>query len=209
MWAKGNRAWIEYGPRLCQAIRRTHDDSLQRSRKRERPCGYIFRKPRLPPKKDDSAVAGPRDVPRGQETILVVEDNPAVRETAADTLRSLGYIVLEAADGNEALAIAKGDKKIDILFTDVIMPGGMTGPTVARELRAQRPWAARVLLHVRIHRECLRSSRQVGRRRGASPKALPAAGIGAENTGRPRSLDGCCFGHAHRRSIWAARKSRP
>jgi len=89
--------------------------------------------------KDESAVAGPREVPRGRETILVVEDNPAVRQTAADMLRGLGYIVLEAADGSEALDIAKGDKKIDVLFTDVIMPGGMTGPTVARELRAQRP----------------------------------------------------------------------
>jgi len=89
--------------------------------------------------KNESAIAGPPEVPRGRETILVVEDNPAVRQTAADMLRSLGYIVLEAGDGSEALAVAKGDRKIDILFTDVIMPGGMTGPTVAKELRAQRP----------------------------------------------------------------------
>jgi CheY-like chemotaxis protein len=51
----------------------------------------------------------------------------------------LGYIVLEAADGSEALALAKSDKNFDVLFTDVIMPGGMTGPAVARELRALRP----------------------------------------------------------------------
>jgi len=89
--------------------------------------------------KIESAIVGPREVPRGRETILVVEDNPAVRQTAADMLRSLGYIVLEAGDGSEALAVAKGDRKIDILFTDVIMPGGMTGPAVAKELRARRP----------------------------------------------------------------------
>ncbi len=89
--------------------------------------------------KIESAIVVPREVSRGRETILVVEDNPAVRQTAADMLRSLGYIVLEAGDGSEALAVAKGDRKTDILFTDVIMPGGMTGPAVAKELRARRP----------------------------------------------------------------------
>jgi PAS domain S-box-containing protein len=98
-----------------------------------------FQKTAASAPKDEAAVAAPRHIPGGQETILVVEDNPAVRETATDILRGLGYMVLEAADGVQALAVAKDEQKIDLLFTDVIMPGGMTGPTVAKEMRAQRP----------------------------------------------------------------------
>jgi PAS domain S-box-containing protein len=88
---------------------------------------------------EEGANQGQQKSSGGREAILVVEDNPAVRETACDMLRRLGYVVLEAADGAEALAIARQDRRIDLLFTDVVMPGGMTGPTVARELRSLLP----------------------------------------------------------------------
>jgi len=70
---------------------------------------------------------------RGTETILVVEDDPGVRQLAVVLLRSLGYQVLEAPDGASAVAHLEVDVRIDLLFTDVVMPGGMTGQQLARE----------------------------------------------------------------------------
>lgn len=60
--------------------------------------------------------------------ILVVEDEPMVRAHVEKLLTRLGYDVTATADAREALAILSDDKKFDLLFTDVIMPGGMTGP---------------------------------------------------------------------------------
>jgi PAS domain S-box-containing protein len=79
------------------------------------------------------------DLPHGREVVLVVEDDAAVRQTATGLLRSLGYTVLEAAGGNEALSIANGGQAIDLLLTDVMMPGGLAGPTLAEEMRKLRP----------------------------------------------------------------------
>ena len=75
----------------------------------------------------------------GTETILVVEDDPGVRQLAVAQLRSLGYQVLEAPDGASAIALLEGDAKVDLLFTDVVMPGGMTGRQLAEESRRLRP----------------------------------------------------------------------
>jgi CheY-like chemotaxis protein len=85
------------------------------------------------------ASAGRDTVPGGHETILVVEDEAAVREAAVATLTGLGYKILEAASGRDALAIAADGLAIDLLFTDVVMPGGMSGHTLAQELRKSRP----------------------------------------------------------------------
>jgi PAS domain S-box-containing protein len=75
----------------------------------------------------------------GCETILLVEDQPGVLELSATILKGLGYAVLEAAGGVEALAVAAAHPgAIDILVSDVVMPG-LTGPQLARELRALRP----------------------------------------------------------------------
>ncbi|SHF93108.1 PAS domain S-box-containing protein [Kaistia soli DSM 19436] len=75
----------------------------------------------------------------GTETILVVEDEPRVRRVAVARLRDLGYEVIEVSDAAEALAVAGEDRTIDLLFSDVVMPGGMDGDTLAAEIRALRP----------------------------------------------------------------------
>jgi CheY-like chemotaxis protein len=75
----------------------------------------------------------------GRETILVVEDEVALREAIAHLLRERGYHVLEAASGQEALAIVSTFvNQIDVLLTDVVMPA-MSGPEVARAITAVRP----------------------------------------------------------------------
>jgi signal transduction histidine kinase/CheY-like chemotaxis protein len=65
------------------------------------------------------------------ETVLVVEDNDGVRGYAKSVLEEIGYRVLEAARADSALRIIQGDERIDLLFTDVVLPGGMTGRVLA------------------------------------------------------------------------------
>jgi two-component system cell cycle sensor histidine kinase/response regulator CckA len=83
---------------------------------------------------------GPADLPRGAETILLVEDDPALREMAATLLRRLGYTVLAAADGIEALSLKqeRGVGHLDLLFTDVVMPH-MSGKELSGRIRALSP----------------------------------------------------------------------
>ena len=77
--------------------------------------------------------------PDSAGTVLVVEDDPEVLETAVATLRSLGYEVLTAADGESALAVLRRGQTIDVLFSDVVMPKGMNGVELARRASAIRP----------------------------------------------------------------------
>jgi CheY-like chemotaxis protein len=76
----------------------------------------------------------------GHETILLVEDDEAVRDAVGHELVALGYSVLEASDGPEALCLAAAlpDRRIDLLLTDVVMPE-MDGCTLAERLRQGRP----------------------------------------------------------------------
>jgi PAS domain S-box-containing protein len=80
------------------------------------------------------------DLPRGTETILLVEDDPALREMAATLLRRLGYTVLAAANGIEALSLKqqRDNGHIDLLFTDVVMPH-MNGQELSERVRALYP----------------------------------------------------------------------
>jgi CheY-like chemotaxis protein len=94
---------------------------------------------------DADASAELADCPRGAETILVVEDNLAVRLFVAGQLRALGYQVLEAADGRGALEILKSSIPIDLLFSDIVIPGAPDGHSLAAEAQRHRP-ALRVLL---------------------------------------------------------------
>jgi PAS domain S-box-containing protein len=79
------------------------------------------------------------EIEGGNETILVVEDDPLVRAYVNTQLQSLGYKTLSAANGAEALAIADGGAAFDLLFTDVIMPGGMNGRQLAAEMMKRHP----------------------------------------------------------------------
>ncbi|MBT5083284.1 MAG: PAS domain-containing protein [Rhodospirillaceae bacterium] len=72
-------------------------------------------------------------------TILLVEDDADVRESLAAQLTSLGYRVIEAEDGTAALAALSDAPNIDLLFTDVVMPGGLSGVELARRTLALRP----------------------------------------------------------------------
>jgi signal transduction histidine kinase/CheY-like chemotaxis protein len=84
-------------------------------------------------------VAAPRTPPsRGGESLLVVEDEPAVRRAVQRNLERLGYRVLAAHDGEDALRIAGTLDRIDLLLSDVVMPG-IDGPELACQLRARWP----------------------------------------------------------------------
>jgi PAS domain S-box-containing protein len=75
----------------------------------------------------------------GTETILVAEDDEAVRTTVVEMLTRLGYRVLKAADAASALAVVESGVPIDVLFTDVVMPGTLRSPDLARMARERLP----------------------------------------------------------------------
>ena len=77
--------------------------------------------------------------PDSAETILLVDDDELVRKSAATLMASLGYRVLSAGSGSEALEVLRQDGPIDLLFTDVFMPGGMHGPQLVAAARRLRP----------------------------------------------------------------------
>lgn len=77
--------------------------------------------------------------PRGSETVVVVEDESDVRRLACRVLGGLGYRVIEAGDGASGLAIIEREPTINLLFTDVVLPGGMNGPELVRRARLLRP----------------------------------------------------------------------
>jgi len=90
------------------------------------------------PRKQSSA-AGNGNA-RGSETILLVEDEPAVRMVSRRVLEMGGYKVLEATSGAEALEVwRKHSPQIKLLVTDIVMPGGLNGGELAEKLKAERP----------------------------------------------------------------------
>ncbi|HEV7491487.1 MAG TPA: response regulator [Rhodanobacteraceae bacterium] len=94
--------------------------------------------PRLLQGQETPKPRGPRSIPRGSETILVVEDDDGVRQIAVHTLRNLGFHVLESANGKDALVQLAKKTDIDLLFTDVGLPG-MNGRQLAEQARQLRP----------------------------------------------------------------------
>jgi PAS domain S-box-containing protein len=85
------------------------------------------------------AILMQHDHPRGGEMILVVEDDADVRAFVVGHLRELGYRVVETKDGPSALGTLEDSTPIDLLLTDVIMPGGMTGRQLSDEAKHRRP----------------------------------------------------------------------
>lgn len=78
--------------------------------------------------------------PLGSETILLVEDDPMVQELTQRILRSAGYQVLSARHGQEAIGIVSDtEEEIDLLISDVVLPGGMSGPETAEKLLVMKP----------------------------------------------------------------------
>ena len=75
----------------------------------------------------------------GTETVLVVEDDAEVRATVVEILSDLGYRVLKAVDATSALHVVESGIPIDILFTDVVMPGALKSPELARKARERLP----------------------------------------------------------------------
>jgi CheY-like chemotaxis protein len=101
--------------------------------------------------------------PRGQaETILVVEDSSDVLELAHEHLTALGYIVLTARDADEALTVFdKAGGRIDLLFTDLVMPGSMNGLALADAVRERSPGIG-VLLTTGYNDDLLREGKASG-----------------------------------------------
>jgi PAS domain S-box-containing protein len=92
---------------------------------------------------DTPAPRAARPLPQARpgETILLVEDNDEVRHLGVAALESLGYRVLQAGDGTSALRMLDNGaaERVDLLFTDVVLPGGMTGQALAAAANARRP----------------------------------------------------------------------
>ena len=84
-------------------------------------------------------IPAPGAPPRGGRTVLVVDDEPTVRMLVVDALAELGFACLEASDGASGLKVLQGDQPIDLVITDVGLPGGLNGRQVADAARALRP----------------------------------------------------------------------
>jgi signal transduction histidine kinase/DNA-binding response OmpR family regulator len=95
--------------------------------------------PRVHQKEDVLTDTSKLPVRGGDETILVVEDDDDVRETAVGLLQELGYRVLKARDAASALPIIESGLPIDLLFTDVVMPGPLRSPELARKAKERLP----------------------------------------------------------------------
>jgi CheY-like chemotaxis protein len=76
---------------------------------------------------------------RNEETVLVVEDNSSLRTVVVRQLEAIGLRVLEAGNAQTALEMLRNEPKIDLIFTDVVLPGDMDGYALARAIHAGNP----------------------------------------------------------------------
>jgi CheY-like chemotaxis protein len=95
----------------------------------------------LPPGQGTAEIAAPAapQAEGGAETIFVVEDDTLVRNFVTAQLQSLGYKTVAAADSRAALQLIEAGQAFDLLFTDVVIPGGMSGRELADEVAKRRP----------------------------------------------------------------------
>jgi CheY-like chemotaxis protein len=84
-------------------------------------------------------------VPAPPPTILVVEDDVLVRSVAAAYLRECGFDVIEASGADEAIRVLQAELQVDIVFSDIQMPGSMDGFGLAQWVRRERPWLKVIL----------------------------------------------------------------
>lgn len=88
---------------------------------------------------DSPSAASAEQAERGAGSILVVEDDDAVREISVEMIQNLGYEALVARNGSEAIDVLRDARRVDLLFTDLVMPGPLTGIALARQAQALRP----------------------------------------------------------------------
>jgi PAS domain S-box-containing protein len=100
---------------------------------------FLPRENRDGDREEASTATAPEHAPGGNETVLCVEDDPQVRSTVQELLAGLGYRVRAAENGPSALIQLHMDDDIDLLLTDVVMPGGMSGVVLAKEATRRRP----------------------------------------------------------------------
>jgi PAS domain S-box-containing protein len=96
--------------------------------------------PRIRTEQENVKIVSSRGkMPRGTETILVVEDDKTVREYVTAQLQALGYKMIQASKGADAIEVLTSNPEIDLLFTDMVMPGGMGGRELAEAAGKLRP----------------------------------------------------------------------
>jgi signal transduction histidine kinase/DNA-binding response OmpR family regulator len=111
----------------------------------------------------ESSPQAPAHASGGTESILLVEDEQSVRDLTARALRNRGYRVLEAANGPEALRVwEQSGQRIDLLFSDVVMPQGLSGLDLARQLRVRKP-DLKVILFSGYSNEAIAADRGLGK----------------------------------------------
>jgi len=91
------------------------------------------------PALEESLTEAPAPRSIREERVLIVEDDPLVMEAARELFQSMGYSTLHANDAAAALRALQRDSEVDVLFSDVMMPNGMTGLELAREVRQRYP----------------------------------------------------------------------
>jgi CheY-like chemotaxis protein len=102
-------------------------------------CLYLPRHDEDVPADEDVALTAPSTPPAAGEVVLVIDDEPTIRMLVAEVLADAGYAVIEAPDGPAGLRVLESNARIDLLITDVGLPGGMNGRQVADAARVSRP----------------------------------------------------------------------
>jgi CheY-like chemotaxis protein len=102
-------------------------------------CLYLPRIAEHAPADEDAAPPPPAESAGDGEGVLVIDDEPVIRMLIAEVLGEAGYAVIEAADGPAGLRVLESNARIDLLITDVGLPGGMNGRQVADAARVKRP----------------------------------------------------------------------
>ena len=128
------------------------------------------------------------ELPAGNgERILLCEDDADVRQFSSETLSELGYDVVEAHDAESALKALATNGPIDLLFTDIVLPGGRTGADLAREALAAQP-QLKVLFATGYARSALEERQGPGLGNRAPAQAVRSRGARDEAEDHPRRL---------------------